>query len=182
MLKKKNVLKFILGLKIRQLRARKKISLKELADRTALSASYLNEIENGKKYPKVEKLAGIAEALEIPFEELISFKTGRNLHPLLTFLEGDMVGKVPLDILGLYESDVVELMGKDPEKFASFVLTVLQLSRSFNMKLDDLYRASLRSYIELNDNYFPEIERLAKKYRSDFFLDTVSTENYKFRF
>ena len=176
MLKKKNVLKFILGLKIRQLRARKKISLKDLADRTALSSSYLNEIENGKKYPKVEKLAGIAEALEIPFEELISFKTGRNLHPLLTFLEGDMVGKVPLDILGLYESDVVELMGKDPEKFASFVLTVLQLSRSFNMKLDDLYRASLRSYIELNDNYFPEIERLAKKYRAEFFQDSMSPE------
>ena len=98
MLKKKNVLKFILGLKIRQLRARRKLSLKDLADRSALSSSYLNEIENGKKYPKVEKLACIAEALDIPFEELISFKTGRNLHPLLSFLEGEMVGKVPLEL------------------------------------------------------------------------------------
>lgn len=177
MLKKKNVLKFILGLKIRQLRARRKLSLKDLADRSALSSSYLNEIENGKKYPKVEKLACIAEALDIPFEELISFKTGRNLHPLLSFLEGEMVGKVPLELLGLYESDVVELMGKDPEKFASFVLTVLQLSRSFNVKLDDLYTASLRSFIELNDNYFPDIERLAKKYRSEHFDDLLHAEH-----
>lgn len=173
MLKKKNVLKFILGLKIRQLRARRKLSLKDLADRADLSSSYLNEIENGKKYPKIEKLAALAEALDVQFEDLVSFKTGRNLHPLLTFLEGEVVEKVPLELLGLDESDVVDLMSKDPEKFASFVLTILQLSRAFDMKLEDLYAASLRSYIELNDNYFPETERLAKKMRSEWSLDQM---------
>ncbi len=166
MLKKKNVLKFILGLKIRQLRARRELSLKDLADRSELSSSYLNEIENGKKYPKIEKLAAIARGLNVGLEELVSFKTGRNLHPLLKFLEGDFVSKVPLELFGLNESDVSDLMGKDPEKFASFVLTVLQLSRSFDMKLEDLYAASLKSYIEVNDNYFPEMEKLAKEMRN----------------
>lgn len=176
MLKKKNVLKFILGLKIRQLRARRELSLKELADRTDLSASYLNEIENGKKYPKIEKLAALAEGLNVGLEELVSFKTGRNLHPLLKFLEGDVVGKVPLELVGLNESDVVDLMGKDPEKFASFVLTVLQLSRSFDMQLEDLYDASLKSYIEVNDNYFPELEKLSKKIKTEAGLSQIAAD------
>lgn len=164
---KKTVLKFILGLKIRQLRNRKGFSLKELADLSGLSPSYLNEIEKGKKYPKVEKLASLASSLEVDLGDLVSFKTGRNLHPLLKFLEGDLVNNLPLELFGLSEDDVVDLMGNAPEKFASFVLTVLQLSRAFDVKLDDVYHAALRSFVELNDNYFPEIEKLAKKMRSE---------------
>jgi transcriptional regulator with XRE-family HTH domain len=167
MLKKKNVLRFILGLKIRQLRSKSNLSLKELAESADLSISYLNEIENGKKYPKIEKLAALAHGLGVDLGDLVSFKTGRNLHPLLKFLESDMVGKIPLELFGLSEADVVDLMGHDPEKFASFVLTVLQISRSFDMKLDDVYAAALRSFIEANDNYFPDIEKQASDARKN---------------
>lgn len=174
MLKKKNVLRFILGLKIRQLRSKSNLSLKELAESADLSVSYLNEIENGKKYPKIEKLAALAQGLGVDLGDLVSFKTGRNLHPLLKFLESDMVGKIPLELFGLNEADVVDLMGHDPEKFASFVLTVLQISRSFDMKLDDVYGAALRSHIEANDNYFPDLEKLAKEARAE--ISTISYE------
>ncbi len=174
MLKKKTVLRFILGLKIRQLRLRRNLSLKELADLSDLSVSYLNEIEKGKKYPKVEKLASLAEGLGVDLGDLVSFKTGRNLHPLLKFLEGDLVSKMPFELFGLTESDVVDLMGSAPEKFASFVLTVLQISRSFDMKLEDIYAAALRSFIETNDNYFPELEKLAKTKRLEWFADQES--------
>jgi transcriptional regulator with XRE-family HTH domain len=172
MLKKKMVLKFILGLKIRQLRNKRDLSLKELADRSDLSISYLNEIEKGKKYPKIEKLAALAQGLQVDLGELVSFKTGRNLHPLLKFLESDMVEKAPFELFGLNESDVMDLMGHDPEKFASFVLTILQVSRSFDIEMDDIYEAALKSYIEAHDNYFPEIEKLAKKMRVEWGFDT----------
>ena len=172
MLKKKNVIRFILGLKIRQIRLRRDMSLKDLADRCDLSISYLNEIENGKKYPKIEKLAALAQGLDIDVGELVSFKTGRNLHPLLKFLESDMVDKVPLELFGLSESDVMALMGHDPEKFASFVLTILQVSRSFDIKMEDIYKAALRSYIEANSNYFADIEKMAKK-----FIETWDIKN-----
>jgi predicted transcriptional regulator/DNA-binding XRE family transcriptional regulator len=172
MLKKKTVLRFILGLKIRQLRIRRELSLKELADNADMSVSYLNEIEKGKKYPKIEKLAALAQGLQIDLGELVSFKTGRNLHPLLKFLESDMVDKVPLELFGLSESDVVDLMGHDPDKFASFVLTVLQITRSFDMKMEDIYSAALRSFIEANENYFSDIEKLAKKMKSEWSLSS----------
>jgi transcriptional regulator with XRE-family HTH domain len=171
MLKKKMVLKFILGLKIRQLRDKRDLSLKELAEASGLSISYLNEIEKGKKYPTIEKLAALSQGLKIDLGELVSFKTGRNLHPLLKFLESDMVEKVPLELFGLSESDVMDLMGHDPEKFASFVLTILQVSRSFDIKMDDIYTAALKSFIEAHDNYFPEIEKLARQKRSEWGFD-----------
>lgn len=161
----KNVLKFILGLKIKKLRSRHDLSLKDLANKSGLSVSYLNEIEKGKKYPKVEKLAELAGALDCELEELVSLKTGRNLHPLLKFLESDLVAKLPLDLFGLTEQDVIDLISSSPEKFASFVVTVLEISRSHDIKLDDLYSSALRSYIEVNDNYFPHLEKLAKQIR-----------------
>ena len=181
MFKKKMVLKFILGLKIRQLRAKRDLSLKELAEASELSISYLNEIENGKKYPTIEKLAALAQGLQIDLGELVSFKTGRNLHPLLKFLESDMVEKVPLELFGLSESDVMDLMGHDPEKFASFVLTILQVSRAFDIKMEDIYTAALKSYIEAHDNYFPEIEKLARKMRSEwsFNSDEIKKDEIK---
>ena len=184
------VLKFILGLKIRQLRDKRDLSLKELSEVSGLSISYLNEIEKGKKYPTIEKLAALAQGLQIDLGELVSFKTGRNLHPLLKFLESDMVEKVPLELFGLSESDVMDLMGHDPEKFASFVLTILQVSRSFDIKMDDIYTAALKSYIEAHDNYFPEIEKLAKKMKTEWGFQSdeiklseikkIITEKYKY--
>ena len=62
--------KIIFGLKIRQLRLDKKLSLSEVAEKSGLSISYLNEIEKGKKYPKTEKIMALSDALNI---ELISF-------------------------------------------------------------------------------------------------------------
>ena len=45
------------------LRQEKGFGLKQLAALTGLSASYINEIEKGKKYPKAEKIMMLAEGL-----------------------------------------------------------------------------------------------------------------------
>ena len=58
-------LRFVLGLKLNQLRKSQKLSLKVLAGRAGLAISYLNEIEKGKKYPKPEKILGLAKALGV---------------------------------------------------------------------------------------------------------------------
>ncbi|MGH7601335.1 MAG: helix-turn-helix domain-containing protein, partial [bacterium] len=56
-------LRLILGIKLKQLRQERSYSLKDLTEKTGLSLSYLSEIENGKKYPKPEKIIQIAQAL-----------------------------------------------------------------------------------------------------------------------
>ena len=59
------LLKFLLGLKLRKLRFEKGLSLQALSQLSGLSSSYLNEIEKGKKYPKVDKLILLAKSLKI---------------------------------------------------------------------------------------------------------------------
>ena len=49
-------------------------SLQDLADKTKLSKSYLNEIENGKKYPKHDKIIQLADVLNCKFDDLVSTK------------------------------------------------------------------------------------------------------------
>ena len=63
-------LRFTLGLKLKALRQRLDLPLKEVARRSGLAVSYLSEIEKGKKYPKPEKLLRLASALGVPFSVL----------------------------------------------------------------------------------------------------------------
>ena len=75
---------FILGLKLKTFRHEKGFSLKDLAEETGLSVSYLSEIEKGKKYPKPEKILHLATALGVQFDELVSMKVDEALDPLST--------------------------------------------------------------------------------------------------
>ncbi len=71
----KTNIKLIFGLKLKQLRQDKNLSLSELAVKSGLSVSYLNEIESGKKYPKADKIAVLSEALNVNYDKLVSLKT-----------------------------------------------------------------------------------------------------------
>jgi DNA-binding XRE family transcriptional regulator len=44
-------IRIIFGLKLKKLRTDRRLSLQELSDKSGVSVSYMNEIENGKKYP-----------------------------------------------------------------------------------------------------------------------------------
>ena len=56
---------------IKELRMIKKITLKQLKEKTGISISYLSEIENNKaKNPSLEVIVKIAEALQIKLDEI----------------------------------------------------------------------------------------------------------------
>ncbi|SKA89083.1 Helix-turn-helix [Clostridium sp. USBA 49] len=55
-----------LGSTIKAYRLSKKITLKELAEKVGITASFLSDIENNKKQPSVETLGKLAEAFNIP--------------------------------------------------------------------------------------------------------------------
>jgi len=59
------------GNPIRVWREYKKIKLNELAKKVGISASYLSQIENGKRNPTIDKLKLIAAALGVAPELLI---------------------------------------------------------------------------------------------------------------
>lgn len=61
-----------LGDKIRVGRARKKMTLRNLSEITGNTPSYLSDIENDRRVPKETVLHGLAEALDLDFDELMA--------------------------------------------------------------------------------------------------------------
>lgn len=59
-----------IGDKIKKYRVLQKMTQNELAKKANISRSYLADVENGRYNPSIEVLAAIADALNIPIDEL----------------------------------------------------------------------------------------------------------------
>jgi len=60
-----------MGMVLRRERRERKLTLKALAERSALSVVYLGEVERGKKYPSASVLERLAAALELEVPDLL---------------------------------------------------------------------------------------------------------------
>ncbi len=58
--------------KVKELRDRKHLSLKQLEARSGVDGSLINRIENGKVTPRVDTILKLARALEVSVDELLS--------------------------------------------------------------------------------------------------------------
>lgn len=160
---KEESIRLVFGLKVKQLRMAANLSLAELAERTGLSISYINEIEKGKKYPKAEKIAQLAEALGVSFDKLVSLKVDKTLAPVLDILEGDLLNEIPLELFGIDKGKIIEIVANAPAKVAAFISTLTQMAHLGNVTGEHFYFAALRSYQELHENHFEDLEREAAR-------------------
>ncbi|RMZ59198.1 XRE family transcriptional regulator [Chryseobacterium nematophagum] len=151
-------IKTVFGLKVKQQRQKKNWSLQDLALKTGLSKSYLNEIENGKKYPKHDKIIQISDALECTFDDLVSTKLDKSLTPFNTILQSDFFKEIPLDLFGINKNNLISIISDAPKKVTAFINALIEISQNYNLGKERFYFAVLRSFQELYDNYFPEIE------------------------
>lgn len=151
-------LKFIFGLKLHQLREKRQLSLKDLSRLSGVSASYLNEIEKGKKYPKADKIVSLASVLDIPYDELVSLKLDAELNPLSDILNSSTLQDIPFELFGLEPVDIMELMSNAPTKFSALLDTFSKIARNYDMRVEHLLFAAMRSYQEMHNNHFPELE------------------------
>lgn len=166
-----NYIKLIFGLKIKQIRTAKDLSLFKLSKLTGLSKSYLNEIEKGKKYPKTDKIILLAEAFDVPYDELVSLKLDKNLAPVAEILQSNLLKEIPLEIFGIEERDLIEIISNAPMKVNAFISTLIEIGNNYNLTRESFYLASLRSFQEANDNYFPEIEKSARDFLKSYWVD-----------
>lgn len=157
-------LRFILGLKLKQLRRKRKLSLKDLAQATGLSMSFLSEIEKGKKYPKPEKLMQMAAALKVGFDDLVSLKVDKELGHITSLLRSPFLREFPFDFFGITPRDLVDLMTNTPGKAGAFVRTFLEIGETYDMQVEHFLLAALRSYQQLNSNYFGDIEERVDRF------------------
>ncbi|GBD87375.1 helix-turn-helix protein [bacterium BMS3Abin03] len=152
-------IKIIFGLKLKQLRQDRNLSLSELAKRSGLSISYLNEIESGKKYPKTDKIAVLSDALEVTYDKLVSLKLTRNLAPLGDLLESNILEQLPLDHYGIDLNKLIVLMANAPLQLSALVTTLIEMAKSSELSQNNFSRTALRTYKEFNENYFEDLEK-----------------------
>ncbi len=82
-----------IGKRIYEIRNEKQLTQKQLADMCGFSQSAVNFWESGKRKPKMEQLQKIADALNVPLQELFKAKINENTPVIdLTELEVDDIG------------------------------------------------------------------------------------------
>jgi transcriptional regulator with XRE-family HTH domain len=170
---KKNYIKLIFGLKLKQLRQEKQLSLIELAEKSSLSVSYINEIEKGKKYPKAEKIALLAQALGVNYDNLVSLRLSKNLTPIAELIDSNILEMLPLDHYGININKFISLMSDASYQLSALVATVIDLARNTEMSQNNFSRTALRIYKEINENYFEEIENSVDKFVDEFNIDVT---------
>ena len=176
-MKTPELLKFLLGLKLRKFRFEKGLSLQGLSKLSGLSSSYLNEIEKGKKYPKVDKLILLAKSLKIRLEDLKGVTVDKSIVPLTDFLSSDFFKTFPLETFGMNRGDLFDLMSNRPEKFASLIATFVGLARHYEMEPQEFSKLALRSYRESKEHHFPEVEEMAMEFRKKILNDPNKSFN-----
>ncbi len=162
--------KILLGLRVKQLRQAQKLSFAELAAKTKMSVSYLNEIEKGKKYPREDKIRTLAQALGTDFESLTTTDFEEQMAPLAELLRSRFLNELPLDIFGIELTKVVEIIAGAPARVGAFISTLLELSRNYAVREEHFFFSALRSFLELHHNYFPELEQAVNRFREEYRL------------
>jgi transcriptional regulator with XRE-family HTH domain len=157
--------RLILGLKVRNLRHERGETLQSLASRAGLSISYLSEIEKGKKYPKPEKLLLLAEALAVPFDDLVSLKVTEDLGPLKVAFSSPLLREFPFELFGLEPEDLFNLVTGDPLKGGALLRALGEIGLTYDVHVEHFLLAALRAYQQMNSNYFAELEKEAARFR-----------------
>ena len=160
-----NNIKLIFGLKLKQLRQEKGLSLSELAQKSSLSVSYLNEIENGKKNPKANKIAALAEALDVSYDRLVSVKLTKHLASIGELLESNLLEQLPLDHYGIDVHKLLLQISEAPLQLSALVSTLIEMAKSLELSENNFSKTAIKTYKELNENYFPDLEDAVSNFR-----------------
>lgn len=160
-----DIIKLILAFKIKHLRSKQQLSYHELASISGLSVSYLNDIEKGKKYPKPDKIRALATAFNVDYNELVSTKADKKLLPVIELLNSGFFKHFPASEFGFDMEKLIDFFSNSPDRISAFISTILKMVRSYQIDKEDFYRVALRSYQDMHDNFFPELEEATKAFR-----------------
>ena len=158
------VVRLIFGLKLRELRQERGLSPAELARSCDMSISYLNEIEKGKKYPKADKILSLSKCLGVRYDQLTSTTLPRRLEPISDLLHSKLLQEFPLAAYGIEPAQLFELIAAAPIKMNAFISTIFEIARNYEMRQEQFFVAALRSYQEMHDNYFEDLEQAVRAF------------------
>lgn len=165
MLTEDQIIRLIFGFKLRYLRQQKDLSYQELSDTTGLSTSYLNDIEKGKRYPKPDKITALASALGVDYNYMVATNASKKLQPIIDLLTSKFFKLFPLQEFGISLEKTIELFTQTPDKVNAFISTIFRIARNYQVDEGQFYKEALRSYQDMHNNYFPEIEEASRSFK-----------------
>jgi len=171
MMMQTDLVNIIFGMKIRQARQASNLSLSAFARQCELSPSYITEIEKGRKYPKADKILKMAEVLNKDYDDLVSIRLDSSMQSLETMLNAPLLRQFPFEEFGVEVSNLMNLFTRAPKRASALVQAILAIGRLYDMKGEHFLRAALRSYQEIHDNYFQDLEDAAFKFAQRYKLD-----------
>jgi len=168
MLTDNQILRLVFGFKVRHLRQQKGFSYQELSKETKLSTSYLNDIEKGKRYPKPGKITALATALGVDYNYLVATNASKKLQPIIDLLTSKVFRLFPLQEFGISLEKLLELFTQTPDKVNAFISTIFKIARNYQVGERQFYLEALRSYQDMHNNYFPDLEEATKQFKKEF--------------
>jgi transcriptional regulator with XRE-family HTH domain len=84
-----NMIETSLGQRLHQLRDKVDLSLSELGKKVGVSPPFLSDIELGRRFPSEEILAKLADALNVPLEELKQYDNRGPIADLKRMMDSD---------------------------------------------------------------------------------------------
>jgi len=171
-----------IGHKVKARRKKLGITQANLSKKLAISPTYLNLMENGKRKIDLELLLKIANELNVDVSD-ISEKTDTNLYQNLMDLLGDNL----FENLDITNFDVKELINTNPsiakalvklgdnyrKKNQDIVSKVENISGKFIDSRKNSFPGEVVSdFLQENENYFPKLEEFAGN-----FYNKIQTNN-----
>ena len=175
----KDKIKLIFAFKVKYLRQQKNLSYQQLKEATGLSTSYLHDIEKGTKYPKIDKINALAKAFEVDYDDLVSTKASKKIQPIIDLLNSDFLKVFPMEMFGLSLYKLFEMFSNTPDRVNAFISTIIKITRNYQMRNEHFYQAALRSYQDMFDNYFEDVELAVKAFRKENKIKSTVTYSTK---
>ena len=106
----------------------------------------------------------LARAFDVEYDSLVSIKLSKKLEPISELLQSNILTELPLDLFGIDPADLLEMLSDAPTKLSAFIGTLIEIARNYNMSVEQFYFSALRTYQEMYDNYFEDLEQEAEQF------------------
>ncbi len=106
-----------LGERLRELRQQRGLTLLQLSQQTALSVSYLSDLERGRTNPSIDTLERIAGTYHVLLGELVAGTDGWQISPQQGLAPGlqELIEQGRIDLATAQDLSRIELRGKRPQ-------------------------------------------------------------------
>lgn len=74
---------------------------------------------------------------------------------------------MPLDLFGINKNNLISIISDAPKKVTAFINALIEISQNYNLGKERFYFAVMRSFQELYDNYFPDIEETSVQFAKE---------------